>query len=129
MAEAQRILAARRSSAVELFHRATAAAAAIPREVAAATTECGSEAMLSLHITGDLTAWLPRGESLRQRAATEARLAEDAAEAAREEMVAARAAQRVVELLRARRADEVARKMSRRSQAMLDEMAARKLAR
>jgi flagellar export protein FliJ len=125
VAEAQRTLAVRRSSATESSRRAAAAAAAIPHEVAAAATVSGAEAMLSLHATGDLAAWLPRGESMRQRAATEARLAEGAAEAARESLAAARAAERAVEILRAKRADEAARKAARRSQAMLDEMAAR----
>jgi flagellar export protein FliJ len=128
VSEAQRTLAARRSSASESSRRAAAAAAAIPHEVAAAAVS-GAEAMLCLHATGDLTAWLPRGESMRQRAATEARLAEGAAEAAREELAAARAAERAVELLRAKRADEAARKATRRSQARLDEMAARQVPR
>jgi flagellar export protein FliJ len=124
VAEAQRTLAVRRSSATESSRRAAAAAAAIPHEVAAAAVS-GAEAMLSLHATGDLAAWLPRGESMRQRAATEARLAEGAAEAARESLAAARAAERAVEILRAKCVDEAARKAARRSQAMLDEMAAR----
>jgi flagellar export protein FliJ len=129
VSEAQRTLAARRSSASESSRRAAAAAAAIPHEVAAAAAVSGAEAMLCLHATGDLTAWLPRGESMRQRAATEARLAEGAAEAAREELAVARAAERAVELLRAKRADQAARKAARRTQAMLDELASRQVPR
>jgi hypothetical protein len=125
VAEAQRIMAARQAKALEVAQHAAAAAAAIPQEVAAASTATGMEAMLRLQTTADLTAWLPRGESLRQRTSTEARLAEAAAEAAREALAAARAAERAVELLRAKRSAEMARKAARRSQAVLDEMAAR----
>ena len=77
----------------------------------------------------DAAAWLPRGESMRQRTATEARLAEGAAETAREALAAARAAERAVELLRESHAAGMARKAARRSQAALDEMGARQSAR
>ncbi|MFC0386634.1 flagellar FliJ family protein [Muricoccus vinaceus] len=121
-------MTARRASAAEAARQAEAAAAVIPREVTGATLRA-PEPMLSLHATSDLVAWLPRGESMRQRTATEARLAESAAETAREALAAARAAERAVELLRENQAAEMARKAARRSQAALDEMGARQATR
>ncbi|ONG54453.1 hypothetical protein BKE38_10210 [Pseudoroseomonas deserti] len=73
-----------------------------------------------------LAAWLPRGQAMRERMATEARLAEAAAEEARRAVTQARTNERVVELAREAREAEEEKRLGRKTQAALDEMASRK---
>ncbi|MFB9969044.1 hypothetical protein ACFFMP_02820 [Pseudoroseomonas cervicalis] len=116
VALAQRDLAERCAQSAAATGRAEDAAAAIPAEGRAA------DAAQDAAAGAGYAAWLPYGTAMRERRATEARLAEAAAEAAREALVAARTAERVVELAREARQEEAARKAARKLQATLDDM-------
>ncbi|MCQ4161973.1 hypothetical protein NON00_18825 [Roseomonas sp. GC11] len=96
---------------------AQAAAAAIPAEGRAAEGVDGHAAF---------AAWLPYGTAMRESRATEARLAAAALEAAREALVTARTAERVVELAREAKAEAARHQALRKAQAALDEIASQK---
>jgi len=97
-------------------------------EDAAQREAAASQAIIlerELHPTG-YAAWLPRGLASRDRAAVGRRIAEAGLEEARIALGGTRAAERAVEALRERRADEALRRLARRDQAKLDEAAARR---
>jgi flagellar biosynthesis chaperone FliJ len=114
VATARRDLAERRVRAEEADRRAAAAEATIAAEVARPAEFADS-----------LVAWLPLARGARDRALGEARLAEQAVEAARSQLAAERARARVVEWLMEKKAAEARAKALKREQAALDEAAQR----
>lgn len=110
VSEAKRDLADALRAEDAALARAMAAEAALTDE--AATAEPGAYA-----------AWLPRGIAVARAEATKAEAAARATERQRLSLAEARAAERAVELLAARREAEAAKAADRRAQAMLDEAA------
>ena len=77
-------------------------------------------------VPADYAAWVARGLAERDRAARALALTEARAAEARSGLVAARTAERALEVLRDHRAEAAARHAARRASALLDDFAARR---
>lgn len=115
-------LAAARRDLAERRARADQAAACAETARESITIECGG----AVHCTDTLAAWLPVARASLDRAASEARITAQAAEASRSALADHRARARSVEWLLERRAAEARAERLQREQAALDEAAQRR---
>lgn len=110
----------------DLAERATGAAAADARaQAAAAALRDGATERLG-DFADSHAAWQPRARADRDRAAGEARLADRAVEASRAALAGLRVAERAVEALLERRAEDARAASLRREQLAIDEAAQRR---